>query len=104
MSRFSILGWPVFRQAKFKDKLGRGPTVESHKEQNKGPQTEYADKVVQSVYTYYDVGFQQRIYVKSDTVTHMKSDTDTPISRSRLCPKGAASEQLINTQSRQKTI
>jgi formate dehydrogenase major subunit len=104
MSRFSILGWPVFRQAKSKDKLGRGPTVESPKYQNMRPRTEDADKVVQSVCPYCAVGCGQRIYVKDNKVTHIEGDPDSPISRGRLCPKGAASEQLVNTPSRQKTV
>src|SRR5699024_12375939 len=94
MSRFSILGWAVFRQAKSKDKLGRGPTVESPKYQNMRPRTEDADKVVQSVCPYCAVGCGQRIYVKDNKVTHIEGDPDSPISRGRLCPKGAASEQL----------
>lgn len=104
MSRFSILGWPVFRQAKSQDKLGRGPTVESPKYQNMRPRTEDADKVVQSVCPYCAVGCGQRIYVKDNKVTHIEGDPDSPISRGRLCPKGAASEQLVNTPSRQKTV
>ncbi|GAA4476312.1 dehydrogenase [Enteractinococcus fodinae] len=104
MSRFSILGWPVFRQAKSKDKLGRGPTVESPKYQNMRPRTEDADRVVQSVCPYCAVGCGQRIYVKDNKVTHIEGDPDSPVSRGRLCPKGAASEQLVNTPSRQKTV
>lgn len=104
MSRFSVLGWPVFRQAKSKDKLGRGPTVESPKYQNMRPRTEEADDVVQSVCPYCAVGCGQRIYVKDNEVIHIEGDPDSPISRGRLCPKGAASEQLVNTPSRQKTV
>ncbi|MDN5819101.1 MAG: dehydrogenase, partial [Yaniella sp.] len=62
MSRFSMLGWPVFRQTKSKDKSGRGPSVESPKYANMRPRTEDADDVVQSVCPYCAVGCGQLIY------------------------------------------
>lgn len=104
MSRFSMLGWPVLRQALSKDTQGRGPAVASSKSQHMRPRTEDADKVVQSVCPYCAVGCGQRIFVKDDEVIHIEGDPDSPISRGRLCPKGAASEQLVNTPSRQKKI
>jgi len=104
MSRFSMLGWPVFRQTKSKDKSGRGPSVESPKYAHIRPRTEDADDVVQSVCPYCAVGCGQLIYTKDNKVTHIEGDPDSPISRGRLCPKGAASEQLVNTPSRQKTV
>lgn len=104
MSRFSLLNWPVFRQARTTDTSGRGPSVESPKYKNMRPRTEDADDVVQSVCPYCAVGCGQRIFVKDNKVTHIEGDPDSPISRGRLCPKGAASEQLVNTPSRQKTV
>jgi len=104
MSRFSMLGWPVLRQALSNDTQGRGPAVASPKSQHMRPRTEDADKVVQSVCPYCAVGCGQRIFVKDDEVIHIEGDPDSPISRGRLCPKGAASEQLVNTPSRQKKI
>src|SRR5699024_1453030 len=53
---------------------------------------------------YCAVGCGQRIYVKDNEVIHIEGDPDSPVSRGRLCPKGAASEQLVNTPSRQKKI
>jgi hypothetical protein len=45
------------------------------------------------------VGCGQRAYVKKiggrDTVTQIEGDRDSPVSRGRLCPKGAASKQLV---------
>src|SRR5699024_11713340 len=37
---------------------------------------------------------------KDDRVVHIEGDPDSPISRGRLCPKGAASEQLVNSATR----
>src|SRR5699024_7216386 len=104
MSRFSVLGWPVLRQTRSKDMLGRGPSVESQQDENMRSRTEDADDVVQSVCPYCAVGCGKRIYVKDNEVIHIEGDPDSPVSRGRLCPKGAASEQLVNTPSRQKKI
>lgn len=104
MSRFSFLGWPVFRQTQSEDTSGRGPSVASPKSVNKRPRTDDADKVVQSVCPYCAVGCGQRIFVKDDKVIHIEGDPDSPVSRGRLCPKGAASEQLVNTPSRQQKV
>ncbi len=41
---------------------------------------------------------------QDDRVIHIEGDPDSPISRGRLCPKGAASEQLVNSVGRQTTI
>mgnify|MGYP002723092475 FL=1 len=50
------------------------------------------------------MGCSQRVYVKDDRVIQIEGDPDSPISRGRLCPKGSASEQLINSSSRITTI
>lgn len=66
--------------------------------------TATADRVVQSVCPYYAVGCGQRIFVKDERVVQIEGDPDSPISRGRLCPKGAASEQLINSPGRQTHV
>jgi formate dehydrogenase major subunit len=35
---------------------------------------------------------------------HIEGDPDSPISRGRLCPKGSASEQLVNNPGRVTTV
>jgi formate dehydrogenase major subunit len=37
-------------------------------------------------------------------VIQIEGDPDSPISRGRLCPKGSASEQLVNNPSRVTTV
>ena len=37
-------------------------------------------------------------------ITHIEGDTDHPVNRGTLCPKGASSEQLVNNPMRQRTI
>jgi formate dehydrogenase major subunit len=56
---------------------------------------------VQSVCPYCAVGCGQRVFVKDEKVVQIEGDPDSPISRGRLCPKGSASEQLVNSPGRQ---
>ncbi len=50
---------------------------------------------VRSICPYCAVGCGQRVYVKDGKITDIEGDEDSPISRGRLCPKGAASFQLV---------
>jgi formate dehydrogenase major subunit len=100
MARFSFLEWPVLRQFRTSDKTGRGESVTSQKTRDTTPRTATADRVVQSVCPYCAVGCGQKIYVKDEKVVQIEGDPDSPISRGRLCPKGAASEQLVNAPGR----
>jgi formate dehydrogenase major subunit len=50
------------------------------------------------------VGCGQRVYVSGEKVVQIEGDPDSPISRGRLCPKGAASEQLVNSPGRQTHV
>jgi formate dehydrogenase major subunit len=112
MTRWSLLQWPVIRQARSGDVLGRGPAVTSDRTRALVPRTSTADRVVQSVCPYCAVGCGQRIYVKRveggevgrEKVVQIEGDPDSPISRGRLCPKGSASEQLVNSPGRQTKV
>ena len=84
--------------------LGRGPAVTSARTRTLAPRTATADRVVQSVCPYCAVGCGQRIYVKGERVVQIEGDPDSPISRGRLCPKGSASEQLVNSPGRQTKV
>jgi formate dehydrogenase major subunit len=44
---------------------------------------------------YCAVGCGQLVYVKDGAVSQIEGDPDSPISRGRLCPKGAASKSLV---------
>src|SRR6478736_2462353 len=104
MAPRSFLEWPVIRQLSTGDLLGRGPSVTSPKTRSIAPRTATADKVVQSVCPYCAVGCGQRVYVKDERVVQIEGDPDSPISRGRLCPKGSASEQLVNSPGRQTKV
>ncbi len=104
MARFSPLEWPVVRQLRTGDFLGRGPAVMSPTTRDLTSRNVTADRVVQSVCPYCAVGCGQRVYVKDEKVVTIEGDPDSPISRGRLCPKGAASEQLVNEPNRQTQV
>jgi formate dehydrogenase major subunit len=96
--------WPVARQVRSGDLLGRGPAVTSERTRTITARTSTADRVVQSVCPYCAVGCGQRIFVKDEKVVQIEGDPDSPISRGRLCPKGSASEQLVNSPGRQTRV
>lgn len=104
MVRITPLEWPVLRQLRSRDSTGRGAAVTSPKTRRTAPRTDDADTVVQSICPYCAVGCGQKVYAKDDRVIHIEGDPDSPISRGRLCPKGAASEQLVNSSGRQTTV
>ena len=104
MARWSPLEWPVVRQVRTGDLLGRGPAVTSARTRAITARTTTADRVVQSVCPYCAVGCGQRIYVQDEKVVQIEGDIDSPISRGRLCPKGSASEQLVNSPGRQTKV
>ena len=99
-----IEGWPVYRQLTGDDPLGRGAASQSKRSANLTPRTVQADHVAKSVCPYCAVGCGQRVFVKDGRVTQIEGDPDSPHSRGRLCPKGAASEQLVNGDSRMTSI
>jgi formate dehydrogenase major subunit len=94
---------PLLRQLR-KDWTGRGAAARSRRSETLRARTEEADRVVDSICPYCAVGCAQRIWVKDDKVTQIEGDPDSPISRGRLCPKGAASEQLVNNPERLKKV
>src|SRR5437764_13720913 len=90
---------PLIKQLA-RDPLGLGKAARSRRSATLEPRTKTADKVVPSVCPYCAVGCAQRVYVKDERVVQIEGDPDSPISRGRLCPKGAASKQLVTTPSR----
>jgi formate dehydrogenase major subunit len=99
--RKTFLSWPVVRQFTGTDPLGRGASAISSRSEHLTARTTTADRVVQSICPYCAVGCGQRVYVKDERVIQIEGDPDSPVSRGRLCPKGSASEQLVNSPGRQ---
>jgi formate dehydrogenase major subunit len=94
---------PLIRQLAG-DPLALGRAARSARSEELVPRTKTADRVVQSICPYCAVGCGQKVYVKDEKVTQIEGDPDSPISRGRLCPKGAASEALVNSQSRETRV
>jgi formate dehydrogenase major subunit len=96
--------WPVIRQLQQGDILGLGKAVQSPRSAALRPRTAEADRVARSVCPYCAVGCGQKVFVKDEQVTQIEGDPDSPVSRGRLCPKGAASKQLVTGPNRETTI
>ncbi|MGW2148451.1 formate dehydrogenase [Nonomuraea bangladeshensis] len=92
--------WPLLRQLTGPDRTGRGAAVRSARTDHLTARTATADRVVKSVCPYCAVGCAQNVYVKDERVVHIEGDPDSPVSRGRLCPKGAATLQLTTGESR----
>jgi formate dehydrogenase major subunit len=91
-----LASWPALRQFREGDPLGLGRAAQSEHSRKLRPRTQEADHVVQSICPYCAVGCSQLIYVKDGEVTQIEGDPDSPISRGRLCPKGAASKNFVS--------
>jgi formate dehydrogenase major subunit len=94
---------PLLRQFRG-DPSARGAAAKSRRSASLQPRTKTADRVVQSICPYCAVGCGQRVYVKDEQVLQIEGDPDSPISRGRLCPKGAASRQLVQSPSREYKV
>ncbi len=99
-----IESWPVYRQLTGPDRLGRGAAAESPRSTTMGARVVTADRVVSSVCPYCAVGCAQRVYVADEHVIQIEGNTDSPISRGRLCPKGSASKQLVTGPQRVEKV
>ncbi len=99
-----IPAWPVFRQLRGGDRLGLGKAAQSSLQAGLVPRTKEADKMVSSICPYCAVGCGQRIFVKDGEITQIEGDPDSPISRGRLCPKGAASRNLVQSPMREYRV
>jgi len=95
--------WPVLRQLLAADLRGLGLTARSRRTEERVARIAGADRVVRSICPYCAVGCGQLVFVRDGRVTQIEGDRDSPISRGRLCPKGSATEQLVNSPFRERT-
>jgi formate dehydrogenase major subunit len=96
--------WPVLRQLKEGDVKGLGETAMTERSRTLEPRTVQADKIVKSTCPYCAVGCGQHVYVKQGRILDIEGDPDSPISRGRLCPKGAATFQLVTGSHRIRDV
>ena len=95
--------WPMLKHVEG-DPLARGPAAKSDKTKRLAPRTRTAQHVVKSVCPFCAVGCGQLVYVENGEVTQIEGDPASPISRGRLCPKGAATKGLTTSPLRQYRV
>jgi formate dehydrogenase major subunit len=94
--------WPVVRQIKSGGD-GTGPEAMSQRTRTLKPKTEGA-KVARSVCPYCGVGCGQLVFHKNNKLISIEGDPESPISRGRLCPKGADSYELLTHSNRETKV
>jgi formate dehydrogenase major subunit len=100
--RDKLMSLPLARQLTV-DRHGLGRAAQSKVSESLAPRIRDA-KMTQSICPFCAVGCSQRVYSKDGEVVQIEGDPDSPISRGRLCPKGAASEQLVNNPFREYRV
>jgi formate dehydrogenase major subunit len=96
--------WPVLEQVRRGDWTALGDTARSSRSTELVPRTQTADRVVRSVCPYCAVGCGQLVFVQNEKITDIEGDPDSPISEGCLCPKGAATFQLVTGSHRVKNV
>src|SRR5205085_11673032 len=92
------------RQLAARDPEGLGANAASKRSQQLRPRTQRADRVVGSVCPYCAVGCGQLVYVEDERITDIEGDPDSPVSQGCLCPKGAATFQLVTGEYRHDKV
>ena len=91
-------GWPLFRQLTIGGD-GTGPEAMSDATRTLRARHEGA-QVTRSICPYCGVGCGQLIFHRNGSVVSVEGDPGSPISEGRLCPKGAATYELLTHSAR----
>ena len=86
------------------DPTARGRAAQSKRSRELTARTADADRVVDSICPYCAVGCAQKVYVKDERIVQIEGDPASPISRGRLCPKGAATKGLVTSPARETRV
>jgi formate dehydrogenase major subunit len=86
--------WPLLKQFREGDLLALGKAAQTDRSKTMQPRIAHADKVGHSICPFCAVGCAQLVYVSDGEVTQVEGDPASPISRGRLCPKGAATKNM----------
>ena len=81
-----------------------GKSAASPRSESLEARTKSADKAVASVCPYCAVGCAQLVYVKDEKIIDIEGDPGSPISNGCLCPKGAATFQLVTGSHRTSDV
>jgi formate dehydrogenase major subunit len=98
MLRGLLRDWPLLRQLR-EGGDGTGPEAMSRRTRELAPKTAGA-QVARSVCPYCAVGCGQLVHHRDGALVAIEGDPESPISRGRLCPKGAASFELLTHSGR----
>ena len=102
MARGFLSRWPVIKQIRSGAK-GTGPEAMSDRTHTLGPRIQGAS-VSRSVCPYCGVGCGQLVFHKDNQLVAIEGDPQSPISRGRLCPKGADSFELLTHSGRELKV
>lgn len=94
--------WPVVKQIKTGGN-GTGAEAMSERTRSLAPRSEGAE-VARSICPYCAVGCGQLVYHKNNKLLSIEGDPASPVSRGRLCPKGADSFELLTHAGRQTKV
>lgn len=97
-----MLKWPLIRQLRDRSD-GTGTDAMSDATRNLRMKNEGA-AVARSICPYCGVGCGQLVYHRAGKVISIEGDPESPISRGHLCPKGAASYELVTHPARAKKV
>ncbi len=97
-----ISKWPLLRQI-MERKDGTGLEAMSDKTREMHARTDNA-QVARSICPYCGVGCGQLIYHRDGKLVSIEGDPESPISQGNLCPKGAASFQLLTHDRRETAV
>jgi formate dehydrogenase major subunit len=98
-----LAAWPVLRQISGGGD-GTGPEAMSTRTQALRARTEQADGRYRSVCPYCAVGCGQLVHTRGGRVQAIEGDPESPISGGHLCPKGAASYELVTSPLRETGV
>jgi formate dehydrogenase major subunit len=94
--------WPLVRQIRER-KGGTGLESMSDKTRAMHARTDGA-QIARSICPYCGVGCGQLIYHDGKKIISIEGDPESPISQGNLCPKGAASYQLLTHSRREMSV
>ena len=97
-----LLKWPLIRQLRTRTD-GTGEEAMSERTRNLRPKNDNTE-VARSICPYCGVGCGQLIFHRDGKVVSIEGDPQSPISRGHLCPKGAASYELVTQPARLTTV
>jgi formate dehydrogenase major subunit len=102
MSSSFLRRWPVMRQLLDRTD-GTGADAMSERTRTLAPKTTGAS-VARSVCPYCAVGCGQLVFHRDGRLVSIEGDPESPISAGHLCPKGAASYELLTHAARETTV